>query len=189
MPPRLELQVDRESGAPLAGQLAEGIRASVASGALVRGARLPSVRSLATQVGVNVNTVRAAYSRLETEGVVSGEQGRGTFVSGSPSDEVAVRAELHRQITRLEALLVRLPPSPTGGEPAERQARGARLLSTDELADARDELLDRLTRLDAQRADVLRQLDELAAGEQPEPELARRASPSLSGARIRWVGA
>jgi GntR family transcriptional regulator len=174
---------------PLAGQLAEGIRARVESGALGRGARLPSVRSLATEVGVNVNTVRAAYSRLETEGVISGEQGRGTFVSDSPGDEAAVRSELRRQIMRLEALLVRLPPSSTGDEPAERRPRGARLLSTDELADARDELLDRLTRLDAQRADVLRQLDELTAGEQAEPALARRTSPSLSGARIRWVGA
>ena len=50
------------------------------AGAPGPGDQLPSVRDLAAEAGVNVNTVRAVYARLEREGLVRSEQGRGTFV-------------------------------------------------------------------------------------------------------------
>src|SRR5436309_10265255 len=78
-----DLALERGSDVPLGTQLAWKLRAAVASGALGPGDRLPAVRELAAGAGVNVNTVRAVYARLASQGVVVSEHGRGTFVSGA----------------------------------------------------------------------------------------------------------
>jgi len=193
MPDALDLRIDRNDPLPLGVQLAARVRSAVQSGRLGAGDRLPSVRELAEGAGVNVNTARAVYARLESEGVVRSEHGRGTFVAGArPAGDAAVRRDLHRQIAQLEAALVRLPPPPEPPEPAQ-PARAA-LLSTEDLEAIRDRLLDRLDQLDVQRAEVMQRLEELAT-EQPlldghaDESAARRSTPSLAGARIRWVGA
>ena len=67
-PEQLDLRVDRAAELPLGTQLTWKLRALITGGALAAGDRLPSVRELAVQAGVNVNTVRAVYGRLETEG-------------------------------------------------------------------------------------------------------------------------
>jgi hypothetical protein len=148
---------------------------------------------------VNVNTVRAVYARLEAEGLVRSEHGRGTFVqseSGAPGAAgrlgapVTSRRELREQIAALEATLARLPPPPLAAEPEERRP-GAALLSTEQLMDVRDRLLERLEQLDTERSAVVESLQELgfdlSAAEAERSS--RRATPSLAGARIRWVGA
>jgi DNA-binding transcriptional regulator YhcF (GntR family) len=197
MPAELDLSVDRGTGIPLGEQLAGRIRKAVEDGTLVLGDRLPSVRELADTAGVNVNTVRAVYARLESEGRVSSEQGRGTFVTARipAAGGATTRQELHRQIAELEAALVRLPPPPLGPEDSQAVAPPGRaaLLSTEDLEAVRDRLVVRLHELDAQRATVLQRLEALGA-EDETPEAAeetsrRRGSPSLVGARIRWVGA
>lgn len=71
------------SGIPMYLQLKEQIKTAVAGGALCPGDRLPPVRELAESLTVNPNTVARAYSELEREGILRGEQGRGTFVSGA----------------------------------------------------------------------------------------------------------
>src|SRR5688500_11142163 len=127
-----DLRIDRDGDLPLGVQLAGRIRAAIESGRLGSGDRLPSVRELADAAGVNVNTARAVYARLESEGVARSEHGRGTFVAtGRPAGEAAVRRDLRRQIAQLEAALVRLPPPPEPTEPAQ-PARAA-LLSTEDL--------------------------------------------------------
>ena len=73
--------LDRESGVPVGTQLAWHLRRLIAGGRLSAGDRLPSVRELAAAAAVNVNTVRAVYGRLEEQGYLSSEQGRGTFVA------------------------------------------------------------------------------------------------------------
>jgi GntR family transcriptional regulator len=189
---------------PLGAQLADRIRAAVEDGTLTTGDRLPSVREFAGVAGVNVNTARAVYARLESEGLVSSEQGRGTFVAArAPAGGVTTRRELHRQIAELEAALVRLPPQPLVSEEARALPSPGRaaLLSTEDLRAVRDSLLVRLRELDAQRAEVMQRLEQLqteelgaeepgaeepGAGEHVAP---RGSTPSLAGARIRWVGA
>ena len=193
MADRLDLRIDRGVDVPLGAQLAGRIRAAVESRQLGPGDRLPSVRELADAAGVNVNTARAVYARLESEGVVRSEHGRGTFVATKrPAGEAAVRRDLRRQIAQLEAELVRLPPPPEPAQPA--QPTRAALLSTEDLEAVRDRLLERLDQLDVQRAAVMQRLEELA-GEQPARDrmaagpAPRRSTPSLAGARIRWIGA
>jgi DNA-binding transcriptional regulator YhcF (GntR family) len=76
---------------PVGVQLGWRLRALIAAGRLAPGERLPSVRALAEWAKVNVNTVRGVYARLEEDGVVATEHGRGTFVAestaGSPEVE------------------------------------------------------------------------------------------------------
>jgi len=196
MPGELDLSIDRGSRTPLGAQLAGRIRTAASNGTLAPGERVPSVRELAEIAGVNVNTARAVYARLESEGLVRSEQGRGTFIAArAQGGGATTRQELHRQIAELEAALVRLPPPPLGpDEPntASAPARAA-LLSTQDLEAVRDRLVFRLRELDVQRAEVLQRLGELGAEDEtidaPDPTPPRGATPSLAGARIRWVGA
>jgi DNA-binding transcriptional regulator YhcF (GntR family) len=198
----MDLRVDRDGEVPLGTQLAWKLRALIEAGELGAGARLPSVREAASAAGVNVNTVRTVYGRLERDGLVTTEQGRGTFVrpgaAPAPDAESAgdARRALRRQIARLESELARRPPPPTEAASAGRRpGPGGALLSAEQLEDVRDDLLGRLRTLDDARAEVMRRLDELPATDEPEvPEPARRRSPgpssaSLAGARVRWVGA
>jgi GntR family transcriptional regulator len=81
---KLDLSIDRDSDVPLATQLAWRLRTLIATGALAPGTRLPAVRELAEAAAVNVNTARGVYGRLEEEGLISSQHGRGTFVSERP---------------------------------------------------------------------------------------------------------
>jgi GntR family transcriptional regulator len=74
------VEIDRDSDVPVGVQLAWHLRSRI--GALQPGDRLPGVRDLAAATGVNVNTIRAVYAKLESEGLLASEHGRGTFVSG-----------------------------------------------------------------------------------------------------------
>lgn len=74
-------RIDRERGIPVGTQLGWHLRRLIAGGRLVPGDRLPSVRQLADAAGVHVNTARSVYGRLEAQGYVTSEQGRGTFVA------------------------------------------------------------------------------------------------------------
>jgi DNA-binding transcriptional regulator YhcF (GntR family) len=191
MPRKLDLTVDRAAELPLGAQLAARIREAVRDGVLLADDRLPSVRELASAAGVHVNTARAVYARLESERLVRSEHGRGTFVAGPPPrDTGATRRDLRRQIVQLEAALVRLPPPPLPAEEPQPAGRAA-LLSTEDLEVVRDHLLERLDVLDSQRAAVLETLEEIGIEEQTvdDASRSRRATPSLAGARIRWVGA
>lgn len=63
-------------------QIAEHIRGEIDAGALRPGTRLPPIRALAADVGVNRDTVALAYEALATEGLLESVVGRGTFVRG-----------------------------------------------------------------------------------------------------------
>jgi DNA-binding transcriptional regulator YhcF (GntR family) len=82
----IDLRVDRESDLSPGLQLAWRIRALIAARRLGPGDRLPSVRELADLAGVNANTARAIYGRLEAEGLLVSRHGLGTFVAeGAPT--------------------------------------------------------------------------------------------------------
>jgi DNA-binding transcriptional regulator YhcF (GntR family) len=72
--------VDTDSPTPPFEQVRAQLAALVASGELAAGARLPTVRALAGDLGLAVNTVARVYKELEADGVVVTEGRRGTFV-------------------------------------------------------------------------------------------------------------
>ncbi len=74
------LQVDLESSTPVYRQIADSVRAALRDGRLRTGRRLPPTRDLARELGVNRNTVVAAYELLAGDGLVESRAGRGTFV-------------------------------------------------------------------------------------------------------------
>ena len=73
-------QLYPRSGLGIAAQIRARIALQIADAELAPGDRLPSVRSLAGDLGVNVNTVRAAYAKLEADGLVATRQGIGSVV-------------------------------------------------------------------------------------------------------------
>jgi DNA-binding transcriptional regulator YhcF (GntR family) len=82
-------RLDPASGIGIAGQIQARIALLVADGELNPGARLPSVRDLAHQLGTNVNTVRAACARLAADGLVQTRHGVGTLVLPASADRLA----------------------------------------------------------------------------------------------------
>jgi DNA-binding transcriptional regulator YhcF (GntR family) len=88
----VEIVIDPGSPVPPYEQLRAAVAGQVASGQLSAGARLPTVRRLATELGLAVNTVAKAYRELETDGVVRTEGRRGTFVSSTTEPGSAVEA-------------------------------------------------------------------------------------------------
>jgi 2-aminoadipate transaminase len=78
----IPLHLQPESHVPLYIQLRDQIRALVHGGDLRPGERIPPSRELATQLGVHRTTVANAYAELESEGLISGHVGRGTFIRG-----------------------------------------------------------------------------------------------------------
>jgi len=101
----MEIRVDHESGVPLYAQIIEKIKHLVATGRLKPGDQLPTIRQLAVDLRVNPNTVVHAYHELGSQGVISTQQGRGTFIAAHP-DEGRL-AEMRRDRLRtimLEAL-------------------------------------------------------------------------------------
>ncbi len=76
----LPLQLQPESHVPLYIQLRDQLRALVHSGELRPGDRIPASRELASQLGVHRTTVANAYAELESEGLIQGHVGRGTFI-------------------------------------------------------------------------------------------------------------
>lgn len=68
-------------GRSLMRQITDAVRMQITTGDLVAGARIPSVRGLAEQLGINPNTVAKAYTQLTSEGWLSSQPGQGLFVA------------------------------------------------------------------------------------------------------------
>ena len=73
--------LDPKSGIPFYRQIIDQIKFGIASGNLKAGEQLPTVRSLAVELKVNLNTVAKAYKELEIRDILETQQGTGTFIS------------------------------------------------------------------------------------------------------------
>jgi GntR family transcriptional regulator len=87
----IHIKIDFRSGVPIYLQLVEQIQQEIATGKLKPGDQLPTVRQLATDLRVNWNTVARAYRILDEVGLISTQQGRGTYVWERPSEETTNR--------------------------------------------------------------------------------------------------
>jgi len=74
-------RLDARSGVPVYRQLIDQVQAGIASGTLVSGEQIPTVRQTAVDLEINPNTVLRAYPELEIRGVLDTQQGTGTFIS------------------------------------------------------------------------------------------------------------
>lgn len=76
-----QITLDNTTGVPLYKQIILQVEMAVADGRLSPGTQLPTVRSLAADLGINPNTVVRAYSEMEIRGLVDTQQGSGTYIS------------------------------------------------------------------------------------------------------------
>ena len=90
--------LDYKSRMPIYEQLYESITRFAALGAIAPNEQLPSVRSLAQELGVNPNTVQKAYQMLERDGVICSIPGKGSFLA---KEETALQRRRHTAVLRL----------------------------------------------------------------------------------------
>lgn len=76
----ITFNLDPKSGAPFYRQIIDQIRYGIVTGSLAVGEQLPTVRALAVELKVNLNTVSKAYKELEIQKVLETHQGTGTFI-------------------------------------------------------------------------------------------------------------
>src|SRR5262245_52554233 len=96
----IEFHLNPSSGVPIYRQIQDQILYGIASGLLTAGEQLPTVRALAVELSVNPNTVIKAYTELEREGLLTTEQGSGTFVA-EPARPPLSRAERRAKLDSL----------------------------------------------------------------------------------------
>lgn len=83
----LNIQLDFRSKTSITTQIVEQIQRMVAQGDLKQGDQLPTVRQLAAELRVSLNTVARAYQLLDEARLISTQRGRGTYIWEAPSDE------------------------------------------------------------------------------------------------------
>src|SRR6202790_179290 len=94
-----QLTLDLRSGVPVYRQIIDQVLGGIASGTLVPGDQLPTVRQLAVDLAINPNTVVRAYRELEIRGILETQQGTGTFITDKQPEKNEV--ERQRQLTQL----------------------------------------------------------------------------------------
>ena len=79
--------IDYSGGVPIYRQIIDQIRFGIASGQLKLGEQLPTVRALAVELKVNLNTVSKAYKELEIRKILETQQGTGTFINQTEEEK------------------------------------------------------------------------------------------------------
>ena len=85
----MNLEIDFRSGIPIYLQVVDRIKEMIIDGRLKPGDQLPTVRALALEMRVNFNTVARSYRILDEAGIISTQQGRGTYILDEPPPEVS----------------------------------------------------------------------------------------------------
>jgi len=98
------ITIDERDGRPLYQQLVDEIKTLIARGELAQGTSLPPVRQVASDLGVNLNTVAFAYRRLQKEGLIRVRHGSGAVVVSQTlgtNQEDRLRSQLRTALTQL----------------------------------------------------------------------------------------
>ena len=177
-----DVAIDRHGEIPIGVQLAWALRARIGNGRLSPGERLPGLRELAEALGINANTARSVYQRLEQEGLIESRQGTGTFVAQNTDGrsaqvgQIAADAAERAQSTGVDprevaaALYVAVP-----GAEADA-ASGASVAAHNDTAERRRELRGQIAALE-QTLSELQMHDPSLIPAPTDP--ARRAGPRL----------
>ena len=95
------ISLDYRDSRPLYQQVKDNLRRMMLTGLLPPDEKLPSVRSLATQLAINPNTIQRAYNELEAEGYIYSVAGKGSFVSGTADADAVRRETLRADVKKL----------------------------------------------------------------------------------------
>lgn len=98
------ITIDEADRRPVYRQIADEIKTLIARGELEEGVALPPVRQIAGDLGLNLNTIAAAYRQLQKEGLVRVRHGAGAFVAPrqvSQQTEAELRRGLRTSLTQL----------------------------------------------------------------------------------------
>ena len=102
------LNLDYRDARPIYEQVRDNLRRLMVSGAIQEGGKLPSVRSLASNLAINPNTIQRAYESLEAEGYVYSIPGKGSFAAPRTGVDEERRDRLLGQFDSLTAELLYL---------------------------------------------------------------------------------
>lgn len=110
---KIFFKLNPSSGVPVYRQIMDQVKHGLAAGMLLEGDKLPTVKAMAADLGINPNTVAKAYYKLEGEGFLNGIVGSGVYVTGRP--RMLVHEEKVRLLrpfvsqTIVEAMTLNLP--------------------------------------------------------------------------------
>ena len=99
--------VNPKSKQPIYEQLVEQLRRQLVLGVVQAGQALPSVRQLATELGINPNTIQKAYRRMEAEGMIISVPGKGSFISDDLADMLGKQRDEQLEKTRMQIRICR----------------------------------------------------------------------------------
>lgn len=103
--PEWRIEVATGTGVPIYRQIVDQVRLATATGVLSIGSALPTVRGLAEQLLINVNTVTKAYGELVREGVIESRPSLGYFVARKR--QIYAKAERARRLRHVAEVFVR----------------------------------------------------------------------------------
>ena len=88
------LNLDYRDARPIYEQVRDGLRRLMVTGVIQEGEKLPSVRTLASSLAINPNTIQRAYEALEAEGYLCSVPGKGSFAAPHTGVDEGRRTEL-----------------------------------------------------------------------------------------------
>lgn len=121
-------QIDQQSRVPLYEQLKRQVLNLAALGLLQENEQMPSVRQLASDLGINPNTVQKAYRELEREGLIYTLPGRGSFLAATDAHVDAIKESLMRRLSETVEMALRSGFEPELIEELFAQALAQKLL-------------------------------------------------------------
>lgn len=89
----MNINIDYTKREPIYEQIVREVEKLITLGALTPGSQIPSVRSLAYDLGINPNTVKKAYDILEENGLIISKSTKGTFISDNISKAKELKIE------------------------------------------------------------------------------------------------
>jgi len=97
------IRLNYRDSKPIYEQIEDAFKKLIISGAMQKDEQLPSVRTLATQLSINPNTIQRAYNELENEGYLYSLKGKGNFVSGiKETDTEKIEALIGEIVERMK---------------------------------------------------------------------------------------
>lgn len=106
------IHLNYRDGRPIYEQVRDGLRQLMVTGAIQPGDKLPSVRSMASELAINPNTIQRAYEALEQEGYVYSVPGKGSFAAQREEIKEKRREELLARLDGLADELIYLGMTP-----------------------------------------------------------------------------